>query len=425
MSEIRSEALAREVVAAREAGDTHAVVAALEQLESLEPERAEWPRQRARALARLGDRAGERGALERSAELDVRAGRPLPAWIDCRWLRSMDPGPHPVHGDLLRLARRPGRGQAASSPSFEPASLEAGLDHLVLSRAIANARPCPHWEDGDRAREIPIEGARRAPSDPGAPEPARDRTPLLDDLDGADLEALIAAAGVVEITADERLHRQDDPDPALYVVADGALARWREVAAGPGEPPVDEPRPDLGPGDVFGHGGLIGRGRVADSVHTRSDVRLIRVDRPAMWRWLAGSADRLCSLLRWLRQGAIDELAATGALEPWLGDVSPEDRAGGFSLVEVDDGCAVLDDARHPRGPIVVLAGRLQLVRRDDEGDKVLRDLDAGALCSPHTIPPEEAGACGVVSAGRAWLLDWVGANPPPTAAGVPGVPRP
>ena len=97
--------------------------------------------------------------------------------------------------------------------------------------------------------------------------------PLFGDLEGADLEAVAAAATEVEAAAGERVVSEGDFGHALYAIESGTA----DVSAN------GAPVASLGPGDVFGEIAVLASGRRTASVVATSPMRLIALFKPAVW----------------------------------------------------------------------------------------------------------------------------------------------
>ena len=97
--------------------------------------------------------------------------------------------------------------------------------------------------------------------------------PLFGGLDGADLEAVAAAATEVEAAEAQTLVTEGDFGHALYAIESGTA----DVNAN-GATVVS-----LGPGDVFGEMAVLASGRRTASVVATSPMRLIVLFKPAVW----------------------------------------------------------------------------------------------------------------------------------------------
>jgi len=435
MSDSDLHPLARRAEEALRAGDPDDALAALEQLEALEPDVAAWPRRRADVLRRLGDRPGQQAALERCAELYASAGMAVQAIAICRLILAIDPGHRSTQEMLARLAA-PRSGTAPSRAVVEdpdpfgvPAASDAPLEEIWLTQVVPESLSTRLTDEGGEASEIRLDAERDAspldlgltdsgiPTAPVAsaapprvePRPASDSaaaqlaaTPLFGELDPESLEMLIAGVRVVEIAAGETLFRQGDPADALYVVADGAVV---PVAETPGETGGRTRLAVLEAGEFFGEIGLVTRQPRNATIEALVDTRLLAIDRRLMWRWLRANPARMPVLLRFLRQRLVDRLVRTSALCAAFARADRERLASGFRLLEIGDGTAVIEQGQPSGGLFVVLAGRLQVIRVDTDGDKVLADLDAGALCGERSLLLGEPAGAAVVASGKAWLL--------------------
>jgi hypothetical protein len=97
--------------------------------------------------------------------------------------------------------------------------------------------------------------------------------PLFGGLDGADLEAIAAAATEVEAAEGQTLVTEGDFGHALYAIESGTA----DVNAN------DATVVTLGPGDVFGEMAVLASGRRTATVVATSPMQLIAFFKPAVW----------------------------------------------------------------------------------------------------------------------------------------------
>jgi CRP-like cAMP-binding protein len=94
------------------------------------------------------------------------------------------------------------------------------------------------------------------------------RLPFFSELSDEEVEAIAGAADEVSVAEGRDIVREGDFSDDVFVIVDGAAKVHRD----------GETVAELGPGDFFGEGGVLGKGLRAASVTTTEPTRLITLN---------------------------------------------------------------------------------------------------------------------------------------------------
>jgi CRP-like cAMP-binding protein len=94
------------------------------------------------------------------------------------------------------------------------------------------------------------------------------RLPFFSELSDEEVEAIAGAADEVTVAEGRDIVREGDFSYDVFVIVDGAAKVHRD----------GETVAELGPGDFFGEGGVLGKGLRAASVTTTEPTRLITLN---------------------------------------------------------------------------------------------------------------------------------------------------
>jgi CRP-like cAMP-binding protein len=411
-------------------GDLGQALAIFGELESVEPDEAAWPRHRADIHRRLGERGPELEALLRAAELYASRGFAIQAVATCRMILSIDPTHSATQEQLEQLSTDL---DDLPPPDADPpplralASGESPLEQILLTQALPGSTPLRFdGETLEGAFEIPLD---RVPGDgeidldlskgelpegpdeaaegesSGAGKSAREQlrmTPLFGSLGGETLRRVIDRVRLLEIAEGEVLFREGDPADALYVVVDGAVVPIAE------EGPEGEPRKKLAvleAGEFFGEVGLVADRPRNATIQAIVDTRLLAIDRAMMWDLIHAQPEIFSVILRFLRERLVDRLVCTSPLFAAFARVDRARFARQFRFLEIQDASQVIQQGRPAQALFVILSGQMDVIMRDDDGDKVLATLGPGDLCGEGSMLLREPATAAVVSSGKCWAL--------------------
>jgi len=94
------------------------------------------------------------------------------------------------------------------------------------------------------------------------------RLPFFSDLEPEEVQAIASSADEVSVAEGRDIVREGDFSYDVFVIVDGAARVHRD----------GETVAELGPGDFFGEGGVLGKGLRAASVTTTEPTRLVTLN---------------------------------------------------------------------------------------------------------------------------------------------------
>jgi CRP-like cAMP-binding protein len=94
------------------------------------------------------------------------------------------------------------------------------------------------------------------------------RLPFFSDLEDEEVQAIASSADEVSVAEGRDIVREGDFSYDVFVIVDGAARVHRD----------GETVAELGPGDFFGEGGVLGKGLRAASVTTTEPTRLVTLN---------------------------------------------------------------------------------------------------------------------------------------------------
>lgn len=395
-------------------GDLPSAIATYRDLEAREPSNPLWPRRRADAYLELAKHDEAQRALERVAELAIDSGDVIQAIAVCKEILELDPD-HIETLDRLNLLY----GEAGNAPPIRAVRLEipvaerAPLGEILLTEALPGATPAGPDDLGDMGiAEIPLLSPASA-LNPVKPHPdgtkpratglsARHdelaRTALFGSLSREDLQQLVEGLRLVHLEEGEILFRQGDPADTLFVVAEGAVI---PIAEENGRRKLAV----LEAGSFFGEIGLIANQPRNATIQAMVRSRLLAIDRKLMWKMIRSNAHTLQVMLEFLRDRLIDRLVRT---HPFFAAFPIEQRrevAGLFRFLEAKTGNTLIDQGRPAESLYALLAGSVQVIQMDIDGDKVLATLQPGSIFGEMSLLGNEPAIASVVASEKCWLL--------------------
>jgi cAMP-dependent protein kinase regulator len=216
------------------------------------------------------------------------------------------------------------------------------------------------------------------------------------------MRALIKRVKLVCLDEGEVLFHQGDRADTLYVVASGAVVPIAE----------DDARKKLAvlePGAFFGEIGLMTNQPRNATIQAIVDSRLLAIDRKAMWALIRRHKGVLEVMLRFLRDRLIDRLIRTN---PLFGAFPAKERpriAKHFRFLEVRSGARMIEQGRIAENLFVLLAGSAQVIQMGTDSDKVLAELESGAIFGEMSLLKQAPAVAEVVASSKCWVLALAG----------------
>lgn len=410
-------------------GDLQKALQTYQELERLRADDPVWPKRQAEVFQRLEQPGHQLRALVRAADLYVDGGFVIQAIALCKQILAIEPAHSATLDRLERLCSAPGvsaderlakraadsrddRGEERERVSTATHAIrlpDSPLHEVMLTEVVPGARPA-HFDDNvlDGVSEIPVQASTPEPdsiepaahSSPDAVS-ARDqlaRTPLFGLLDAASLRRLIALVELVELDEGDVLFRQGDRADCLYVIAEGAVVPIVE----------GDPRRKLAvleTGEFFGEIGLVTNQPRNATIEAIVDTRLLAIHRTVMWDLIGREPEVFTVLLRFLRDRLIDRLVRTSTFFAAFSRAERTDVARQFRFLEAQDGSLLIEQDRPADCVFVLLAGQMDVVTSDLEGDKMLATLHPGEFFGAMSLSAPEPARAAVVASGKCWLL--------------------
>jgi CRP-like cAMP-binding protein len=280
----------------------------------------------------------------------------------------------------------------------------------MLTEVLPGAGPDVSSDlDNSGIFEIPLsevaQSVASVPNTRSAASGAREQllnTPLFGSLDAASMRALIKRVKLVSLDEGEVLFRQGDLADTLYVVASGAVIPIAEEDA-------RKKLAVLESGAFFGEIGLMTNQPRNATIQAIVDSRLLAIDRKAMWALIRRHKGVLEVMLRFLRDRLIDRLIRTN---PLFGAFPAKERpriAKHFRFLEVRSGARMIEQGRTAENLFVLLAGSAQVIQMGTDSDKVLAELESGAIFGEMSLLKQAPAVAEVVASSKCWVLALAG----------------
>lgn len=368
-------------------------IKALVQLEKLEPNDPQWSQRLGEAYRRTGDTALAVEAFVRAYERHVAKGFVPRALAMAKLVKTMDAtrgermerglpaerkGPPPLPAAAARkpaapppLPRIVKPAPLAPAPDAKKneevrfsdapdASIQIDLSDLEVSEVIEL--------DADDISLVP------QPVPSNRPKPAADAYAKVSSMrlfsvsSHEALQALAAAAELVEVKPGTKLITRDEPANALYAIIGGTA----EVQV-PGRPPVK-----LGEGDVFGEGALLDEGRRQADVVAETDLMLLRIEKSALDELTKKHSEIDDVLFDMLARRLIMNLLH---VSPLFQAFEPEARvevAQKFEIRRAEPNTVLAEVGRKSDGLYVILSGNVMAEPLEGEPFRIARGTAFG-----------------------------------------------
>jgi cAMP-dependent protein kinase regulator len=391
--------------------DFEAALASYRELAQREPRNPIWPQRRGEVYAQQEQHTLAIEQFEHALGITINNSQIIFAIAICKQILAIDPDHEKALDRLHLLYAEAEPSQASPDPTPAPVNLDPKLEdqplaELMLTEALPGAGPDVSSDlDNSGVFEIPLsENVQSVASVPkAAPEVSGAReqllnTPLFGSLDAASMRALIKRVKLVSLDEGEVLFRQGDPADTLYVVASGAVVPIAEEDA-------RKKLAVLESGAFFGEIGLMTNQPRNATIQAIVESRLLAIDRKAMWALIRRHPSVLEVMLRFLRDRLIDRLIRTN---PLFGAFPAKQRpsiAKLFRFLEVRSGTRMIEQGQTAKDLFVLLAGSAQVIQMDTDSDKVLAELESGAIFGEMSLLQQAPAIAEVVASSKCWML--------------------
>ncbi|MFT3692676.1 MAG: cyclic nucleotide-binding domain-containing protein [Kofleriaceae bacterium] len=349
--------LREEAAAAVARGNFGDALALYQELETLEPMAAAWPKRVGETYRRMGDVAAAVSAFERAVDKYAHDGLLVQAIAVCKLILQLDANRTATATRLAELAtpqpaeartrtKRPTIGALIKEPIVERTKRVtlppgAALDAIPLAMVVPDSHRVSSGVavlDFDEV-EIEVVDPRRM---------ALLKTPIFAALPTDTLEAVIEHLDLKELYNGEELFHEGDRGTTMYVISEGEV----EVTA------AGQPLASLHAGEFFGEIALVTDLPRSATVRAKGKVELLSLDRAALVE-----ANLVNALLHFVRDRLVDRVTRTAPLFRPFSDDERTQLASRFEFIEVDPDTTLITEGVKSDGLYVMLAGRADVTR--------------------------------------------------------------
>jgi CRP-like cAMP-binding protein len=223
-------------------------------------------------------------------------------------------------------------------------------------------------------------------------------TPLFSELSPQSLSRLIEEARLVVYETGSVVYRKDDVSDALYVIVSGAVAVLADE-----ESRLEITR--LAEGECFGETALVGNEPRLTTVEATEHTELLRIDRKLIAELVLTEPRTLRVALRFLRERLVQALLLTNPLFTGLAKGRRRELSERFEFLQVDDGSLLVEQGSPSPGLYVLLSGVVEVTRRENDAERRLSLLHAGAVFGEMSLISGEPAMADVRSVGKDFAL--------------------
>jgi cAMP-dependent protein kinase regulator len=224
--------------------------------------------------------------------------------------------------------------------------------------------------------------------------------PLLSELPAADFAGVLDAMKLRRTRRGEVVLSEGEPGHSFFVLARGTVAVSKQAKDG------SELRlATLHDGAIFGEMALVSASPRTATVISETDCDLLELDREALTAASRSVATIALALDKFTRERLLNNLLATSPL------FRPLDRTQRFDLVrrfkahDVAAGVSLIDEGAPGRGLFVLLAGQVDVSKRDGEHKVLLATLGPGDVFGEISLLNEEPASATVTAAAQSTVL--------------------
>jgi CRP-like cAMP-binding protein len=324
-------------------------------------------------------------ALARHA---THAGYPLRALVALKVLTALEPQLASLLAPLAELysveSKRLGRGVriAPGDPDQEaPATLD-------LSRAIPLEQLAPHAEKvGSDTSNIPY---------PDKLPPI----PLFSELRAEAFGAILQALKLRRVRPGEVVIAEGEPGHSFFVIARGEVKVAKQLAQG-GETVLAA----LHEGAIFGEMALVSAAPRSATVTAVADTDLLEFDRDALQAAARDVATLAAALDKFTRERLLSNLLQTSPLFRPLDRKQRLDLVRRFTAHDVAAGVQIIGEGQPARGLFVLLAGEVDVSKRDGATKVLLASLKPGDVFGEISLLNDEPATATVTAARQSTVL--------------------
>lgn len=349
------------------------------------------------ARLRVADALLAMGEIQRAAVVYTalarhcaHGGHPLRGLVAIKVLTTLEPLLSTLLGSMSELyskdSGRLGRGMRIS-PSEEDTALPADW----------KIGPCP-------SKEALVAQAEKLGADLGKAGQIYPKKlppiPLFSELPADAFERVLAALKLRRTRPGEVILAEGEPGQSFFAIARGTVAVTKHLAQG-GETRLAT----LHEGAIFGEMALVSASPRSATVTAESDCDLLEFDREALAAASRDVATVAVALDKFTRERLLNNLLATAPL------FRPLDRKQRFDLIrrftahDVAAGVLIVEEGSQGRGLFMLLAGEVDVSKRDAHSKVLLATLGPGDVFGEISLVNAEPTSASVTAAKQSTVL--------------------
>ncbi len=224
--------------------------------------------------------------------------------------------------------------------------------------------------------------------------------PLFSELPASDFARVLSALKLRRARAGEIILAEGQPGQSFFVLARGTVRVQKHLAQG-----GDTTLAVLHDGAIFGEMALVSASPRTATVIAESDCDLVEFDRDALVAASRSVATVAVALDKFTRERLLNNLLATAPL------FRPLDRTQRFDLIrrfkahDVAPGVVIIEEGALGRGLFVLLAGQVDVSKRDGDSKVLLATLGPGEVFGEISLVNDEPASATVTAAAQSTVL--------------------
>ena len=378
------------------AGDPHAALHAYCAIVQLQPADLDARLRLADSFLALGEVQRAAVVYTALARLATHAGYPLRALVALKVLTALEPQLAGLLGPLADLysveSKRLGRG-VRLAPGDPEQLVPPTLD---LSRAIPLEQLAPHAEKvGADTSNIPFPD--RLPP-----------IPLFSELRAEAFGAILQALKLRRTRPGEVVIAEGEPGHSFFVVARGEVQVTKKLAHNVDSRSLDGQETVLATlheGAIFGEMALVSAAPRSATVRAAVDTDLLEFDREALAAAARDVATLAVALDKFTRERLLQNLLHTSPLFRPLDRKQRLDLVRRFTAHDVAPGVEIIGEGQPGRGLFLLLAGEVDVSKRDGQSKILLASLKAGDVFGEISLLSDDPATATVTAARQSTVL--------------------
>jgi len=317
-------------------------------------------------LARLGDTAGAAAVYRAVALHDIRSGHPLPALVACKALEALGQRAD----DLVEAMAGLYAHGAATLAKFAARQAPVDLESEVARPDLSNGEEPAAVAARARTRALDLTAFVQYPQQ-FLP------LPFFSELPREVFAPVVRALRVLRLGDGDLVIREGEPGVAFYLVATGQVRVYARGGLG-----REIERTRLHEGALFGEMALLTQQPRTASVAVIEEADVLELSRESLTLLTAEVPSLAVALDKFARERLLKNLLATSPLFRPFNRQQQMDLIRRFDGHEVAPGTVIIREGDAGQGLFVVLAGEMEVVKREADaqaGDAVPGAGDHGA----------------------------------------------